>query len=304
MMRCPECHGVLIENEQGEIVCANCGLVVNDLIIEEPRFLYSKRVLPYKHHVDSRSKGSLILLTSTLYSYNAKRVELFRRLSKVQSLSPLFRKRSTHYRAIKTLEKITRELCIPEVVKERAIQVYFKLLRKIPHDVERPNHYRIMAASLIFAIKEAKLSIPIKSIITRFMKLGHRVDYKGVIRVLFCIKNEIVYNNHIDLKSYVYRTIEKLLSKYHDRNSINLDELKMEIYRKSIYLISSLEKLYTLGRNPYIIALAAIYAATIIVSGKKKPRIITQKELSRVSGFSESAIRTCYKELFKKFIEK
>jgi len=299
-MICPECHSPLTLNDLGETVCTNCGLVVNDFVIEKIKFS-QKRVLPYRLPVDTRSKGSLMALSLVPKSeVEPGKFSLYKRLNRVQQLSPLFRDRSTLYRAIRSLERVSVELNVPENVRERAIQIYFKLIKLIPENIERPNHYRLIAASLIFACKEAGLSLPIKEVISCFKKLGHKVNCSNVLKVIFYIKRHMSYNPHVNLRSYVYSVLESAFSK---DSRLAMDELKMKIYKEAIALLSEIDKKLLLGRNPYIIALAAIYAATVLVSGKRRPRILTQRKLSSLSGFSISAIRSCYKSLFKELVE-
>jgi len=300
MMMCPECHSPLTLNDLGETVCTNCGLIVNSFVVEKIRYS-QKRILPYKLSVDVRSRGSLMAL-SLVHERNLipERLSLYKRLKRVQLLSPIFRERSTLYRAIKALERASIELNVPESIRERAIQIYFKLLKSIPSNIERPNHYRLVAASLIFASKEAGLSLPIKDVVLCFKKLGHKVSSSSVLKVLFYIKGDIVYNPHVNLKSYVYSVLESALS---DDNQLETDELRMKIYREAMSLLLNTDRKLLMGRNPYIVALAAIYAATVLVSGKRRPRILTQRKLSAISGFSISAIRSCYRSLFRELVK-
>lgn len=301
-MNCPECHATLTLNENGELVCSNCGLVISSINFEK---LTYKRVLPPRSALDSRSLGSLLLL-----SYKEKKKmsyvkeSSYKRLAKIQLLSSKFNTNSTHYRVLKTLDNVISKLSIPISVRDRAIQIYFKIMKYIPYE-NRVNHYRVMAASLIYAIKEMSLSIPIRDIIQCFKKLGHRVDYSKLIDILTFIKqlNDNNYNLNVNLSNYVYGIISKCFQYFSQTYDIKFDDsLKMKIYRKSLDLINSLEKRKKLGRNPYIIALSAIYAASIIVLGKTKKNPLSQKVLSKISGFSESAIRNAYRKLFRKYV--
>jgi len=259
-----------------------------------------KRILPYKLSVDVRSRGSLMSLSLIRKrEVIPERLSLYRRLRKVQRLSPVFRDKSTLYRAIKSLERVSVELNIPESVRERAIQIYFKLLKLIPSDIERPNHYRLVAASLVFASKEAGLSLPIKNIVSCFRRLGHKVSCSNVLKVLFYIKGDIAYNPHVNLKPYVYSVLETAFA---GSDGLEVDELRMKIYKEAMSLILGTDRKLLMGKNPYIVALAAIYAATVLVSGKRRPRILTQRVLSSISGFSISAIRSCYRSLFRELV--
>ncbi len=305
-MRCPECHAPLTLNINGELVCSQCGLVVDELVISNE--VAYKRVLPYKHPADSTNTGSLILLSyKKLNGCSLGQILMYKRFAKLQILAPKFNAYSTYYRAIRELERVTSKFSIPEDVKERAIQLYFKVLKAMSNYKGRLNHFRIIAASLIYSVKEAGISLPIRELLRCFSELGHKVDYSSVMEILLLIKkmNSNHYENDIDVKAYMYNILKRTLSKRRIENEVNIpdERIIIKILGKAMELISSIDRRKYLGRNPYIVALAALYASSLIVLGRRKSRIISQRVLSEVSGFSESAIRTCYKKLFERFVK-
>ena len=296
---CPECHSPLTLNDVGEVVCTNCGLVVSDFVPERRR-ASQRRVMPWRLPVEVHSTGSLLTVSLRIAEgLGPEGVSRYRRLAKAHKLSPVYGDRSTLYRAIKVLERVCNELRIPEDVRERAVQVYHKMLKVLPDGVVRPNHYRLVAASLIVALKEAELTVPIRDVISCFRKLGHRVSYSGVLRAHFHIRKLIGYNPRVNLRAYVYGVLESLIP----GRSLSDDEFRLRVYRRAMLLLSNVERRQVAGKNPYIVALAAVYAAAVLVSGKRRPRAITQRALSEASGFSESAIRACYRAVFKSLVE-
>ena len=288
---CPECTGNLVTDEEhGETVCADCGLVVEaDEIDHGPEwraFDSSER--------DSKSRVGAPTTTmmhdrglSTNIGWQNKdaygRALSSRQREKMQRLrtwNERFRTRNSKERNLKQalgeIDRMASALGLPENVRETASVIYRRALAEdlLPgRSIEG-----VATAALYAAARQAGTPRSLDEIATvsRVDKMELTRTYRYVVREL---KLEI---QPADPEQYVPRFASEL-------------GLSEEATRQARELLrSSREAGVHSGKSPVGLAAAAIYAAALLTNEK-----VTQSEVSEVANISEVTIRNRYHELLE-----
>ncbi len=296
-MRCPECGGRVVLTVEGVSVCESCGLVVDEILLES-----AGRV---QRGAGRRAGGCAnpVALGTVLHHRDSWNLSASRRarLARIQALSPFFGQRSTRYRVVRAIGLVCSKRGIPDDVRDRAVQLYVKSCRVLSGMdlVRRPSYFNIAAAALVVAVKERGLDVPVKDVVRGFVEQGHRVKYSHMIDALVVLKEIAGYRVAGDLRAYVYRVVRRAVARSRIRDK---EEAVMKIYREALSLLGRVDRRRLAGRNPYVVALAAVYAAVLLVFRRKRSRLVSQRLLAEVSGFSESSIRSNYRRFFEGFV--
>jgi len=326
---CLECKGeVIIHN--GQYVCSHCGLVIGPQYLppivdftsmEDSSSISSKQYVSLGarvHIVDGL--GSYIDYHMTPFFKDSRgeslvpfKQRLFRRLKYVYDLRTRISGNETNYRALRTLNRACSILQLPDPVRDRAAYYYQKISKKYGKLKEdSTNHIVLAAACLLFAIREYKHIAPvtIQELIEVFKNMGHRVSVRRVVREILVVKKIVSTKNYIrKSEDYIYRIISTItnskdvIMQLHSLD-IPCDHFKRLLLKETLQILRKLNFSLRKGRNPYILAVASVYAASKKISSQLGvKRILTQKLIAKLSGVAEYSVRDHYCSLLKKIIE-
>jgi len=291
--KCPECGSThLIRNyERGEIVCADCGLVITEKIVDSgPEW---RAFTPEEKQKRSRV-GSPTTLTihdkglSTVIDWRdkdamGKKLEPKRRIEVIRWRKWQIRTRvhssidRNLAQAMSELDRISAQLSLPKSVKEEAAIIYRRAVEK--GLVRGRSIEAVMAASIYAACRAQKIPRTIEEI-SKYTRSG-RKDVARCYRLL--LKETNVKIPLADAETFIPRIISEL------NLSGSVESKAIEIVRRAK------EMALTAGKDPSGLAAAAIYIASLL-EGEKK----TQKEIAKAAKVTEVTVRNRYKELIKK----
>ncbi len=290
---CPECNGTRLirDSYRGEIVCADCGLVIDEEIIDYgPEWrAFDKEERDKKAHTGS--PVSLLihdggLTTEISYqnkdSYgrpisNKTRAQIYR----LRKWQRRIRMRDSTERniaeAFSQLMRISSLMNLPRNVRETAAIIYKKAAEM---DLIRGRTINGMLAAAIYAACR-QCHVPRTfdeiSIATNISKKEIARNYRFLAREL---KLHILPASPMD---YLSRFGNKL------KLSVEAQEKAKEILHQA-----EQERL-TIGQNPIGLVAASLYMASVLCGDKK-----TQKEIAEKIGVTEVTIRNKYKQLSRK----
>jgi transcription initiation factor TFIIB len=288
---CPECSGGLVtDDEHGETLCEECGLVVEEVNIDHG---------PEWRAFDSNEKDEKSRVgapttkmmhddgLSTNIGWQDKdaygRALSSRQRQKMQRLrtwNERFRTRDSKERNLKQalgeIDRMASALGLPNNVRETASVIYRRALGEdlLPgRSIEG-----VATAALYAAARQAGTprSLDEMAMVSRVDKMELTRTYRYIVREL---KLEI---KPADPENYVPRFASELgLSDDAERRARHLLENARTAGIHS-------------GKSPVGLAAAAVYAAALLTNEK-----VTQNQVSDVANISEVTIRNRYKELLE-----
>ena len=289
--RCPECSGNLVSDEErGETVCAECGLVVDeDQIDPGPEWrAFDAKEKDQKSRVGAPTTNTMHdkgLSTNIGWqnkdaygnSLGSRQREKMQRLRK---WNERFRTRDSKERNLKQalgeIDRMASALGLPDNVRETASVIY---RRALDEDLLPGRSIEGVATSALYAAARkagTPRSLDEISNVSRVEKDEIARTYRYVVRELSL---EI---QPADPKSYVPRFVSDL-------------SVSDEVERRARDLLdTATEKGIHSGKSPVGLAAAAVYAAALLSNEK-----VTQSEVSDVSDISEVTIRNRYHELLE-----
>jgi len=286
---CEECGGTLISDEEhGETVCGECGLVVEEDEIDpgpEWRAFDAKekdeksRVgAPTTQMMHDKGLSTNIGWQDKDAYGNALSSRQREKMQRLRTWNERFRTRDSKERNLKQalgeIDRMASALGLPENVRETASVIY---RRALDEDLLPGRSIEgVATAALYAAARQAGTPRSLDEIATvsRVGRMELTRTYRYVVRELSL---EI---KPADPKSYVPRFVSDL-------------ELSDESERQARELLDAGEESAILsGKSPVGLAAAAVYAAALLTNEK-----VTQSEVSEVADISEVTIRNRYKEL-------
>ncbi|ELZ85069.1 transcription initiation factor TFB [Haloferax elongans ATCC BAA-1513] len=288
---CPECGGNLVQdNEHGETVCGECGLVVEDTVVDRgpewrafdaaERDSKSRVGAPTTKMMHDKGLSTNIgWQNKDAYgkSLSPRQREQMQRL---RTWNERFRTRDSKERNLKQalgeIDRMASALGLPENVRETASVIY----RRALNDDLLPGRSieGVATASLYAAARMADTPRSLDELekVSRVEKMELTRTYRYIVREL---KLEI---KPADPEQYVPRFASELgLSDEAERQAREL-------------LRGAKETGVHSGKSPVGLAAAAVYAAALLTNEK-----VTQSEVSEVADISEVTIRNRYKELLE-----
>jgi len=290
--RCPNCGSthLLRDPEQAEIVCTECGYVVEmDLMDHGPEW----RAFDDDQRTDRVRVGAPITYTihdkglTTTIDWRDKAIS-------GKNISPdkraqIKRMRKWHRRiriydaqernlanALSEMTRIADKLGIPKNVIETAAVIYRKAI--VQGSVRGRSSQSMAAATLYIACRTCGHVRTLDEIAE-----AAGMEKKEIGRSFRFLVNEIgMYVPPLTPKDYVSR----LLSRLRMRSEAE------EIAYKTLDYASQLR--LTSGRGPMGIAAAAVYVASVLTGERK-----TQREIAELARVTEVTIRNRYKSLVK-----
>jgi len=290
---CPECKSSSLSRDsyRGEIVCRNCGLVIDDNLLDYGPDWRAFDAEQREKRAHTGAPTTPLLpdkgLTTTIswkdqdsYGHtipNKNRAQVFR-LRKWQKRIRVGKNSQRNLtQALGVLNRISSSMTLPRNVRETAAVIYRKVLDE---DLIRGRSIQAVAASAIYAacrqngIPRSLDEIAEASAISR----------KEIGRNYLFIARELKLKMQTPSpRDYISRFNSEL-------------KLSMQTLRKAIEITQAAEdKKILSGRAPLGIAAAALYMASVLCGEHK-----TQKQIADVASVTEVTIRNRYKELAEK----
>jgi transcription initiation factor TFIIIB Brf1 subunit/transcription initiation factor TFIIB len=322
--RCTECDGEIVL-ENGEYVCSRCGLVVSEDYAKSDHPAGNYWVDSLGNGVNSHfSVGKRLHIVDGLGSYidyhnkgyfydcqgeplSSNNQALFRRLKYHYDLKSRTERRETDYNALRVLNRVSVLLRLSENVRNRAAYHYRKITSsRLCGDVN--NRLITIATCLFMAIREYKECAPItiQELADIFKSLGHRVSVRSIVRELPTLQGKLGTNVHIRRsEEYLNRIVSSVVaqpevqSKLKEFN-IDCEEYMFAALSTALSILRELDLSARGGRNPFILAVSAVYAADRRLSEARNiKQILTQKILARATGTAEYSLRDHFCSVLK-----
>lgn len=229
---------------------------------------------------------------------SARMQKRFKRLKTIYSTRIRIGKNEAKYRALRTLNHVSKLLMINEQVRDRTAYLYKKVLTESPTKIT--NNILLMAVCLLMAVREFKEEAPItlEEIADVFEKCGHRVNVRAIVREALRLKSLIGYSPEIRRpEDYVPRVISMLVNNAKVISKVKARGWDPKKYENALRdkVISVLEMIPSSkrgGRNPFIFAVSAAYASDRLIANEYGKRfVLTQKLASKATQVAEYSIR-------------
>ncbi len=284
---CPECGGVnlIFDTHLGEIICKDCGLVVEDKMVDTGIDLSGKfdkgekkgrGGAPISMQKFDKGLTTNVGEISDIYRLEPRQTRKFLRLKKWQERVSTSIERNLRL-AMAELRVISSYLNLPNVVRDEASRIYqFVLQRGM---VRGRSMESVIAACLYAACRSYNIPRTLDEMAT-----ASDVERKEIGRTYrFIIRKLGIKVKQSSPKDYISRFSSVLKLSPATQN----DALDILDQARDVELTS--------GRGPAGIAAAALYVAALMKDEKK-----TQREVADIAGITEVTIRNRYKELIER----
>jgi len=318
MDTCSECGGRLALNDRREYVCQVCGLVhpsdesyIKPVISVFKELLSSPTARQYTYPVRlhaARGVGSYIGLPGLVSSakINPKLRHQAIKLRRIHESQVRAGKAASLFHIEGVILRVSSYLGISSTIAYRALALFKKAM--MSEVCRKTNYASLAAACLLITLRSTGVSsVTVKRLLEAFQRLKHRVTFrslsKAVIYVKKNLKLKLPTSRHLD---YLNPIVSRVLETDEVRASIkklnlSAEEFKAKLLNKAIELLSLLNEKEVGGRSPYIVAIAAVYAASKRVF--EGTCILTQSLLSKTFDVGEFTIREHYNKLFRRIVE-
>jgi transcription initiation factor TFIIB len=285
--KCPECEGIHLsfDQDQGEVVCKDCGLVVEEKMVDfdqewrefDPETAERKRRTgaPMSYTQFDQGLGTDVGRKADLYQLSGNSKNKFFRLRKWQKRISTAIERNLKL-ALSELKRVSSFLKLPRSVDEEASRIYTMAVQK--GLVRGRSMESVVAGSLYAACRRHGVPRTLDE-----LSEAASIDKKEIGRTYRFVTRElgikILPSNPAD---YIARFASAL-------------ELSAETQSRSVEIIEQAQEMeLTSGRGPTGIAAASLYVSALL-NGEKR----TQREVADVAGVTEVTIRNRYKELLE-----
>jgi len=233
----------------------------------------------------------------------------FKRLKTIYSTRVRIGKNEAKYRALRTLNHVSKLLMINEQVRDRTAYLYKKVVNEATGNVS--NNILLIAVCLLMAVREFKEEAPITldEIADVFEKCGHRVNVRAIVREALRLRSITGYSPEIRKpEDYVPRVISMLMNSPRVISKIQSRGWKTKDYEnalrnKILEILRIIPASKRGGRNPFIFTVSAAYASDRLIAIEYRKRaILTQKLASTATEVAEYSIRDHF-GMMKKVIE-
>ena len=311
---CPDCSGTIIIN-RGFVVCSDCGMVVSKEYVN-PTYQMGERQkagtpdasvygsLGNRMHIVD-GLGSYIGFHKDVYFRDANGQSLpgsmqkkYKRLKIIYSTRVRIGKNEAKYRALRTLNHVSKLLMLNEQVRDRTAYLYKKIVTESPKKVT--NNILLMAVCLLMSVREFKEGAPItlEEIADVFEKCGHRVNVRAIVREALKIRT---LTGHVPKirrpEDYVPRVISMLINDSKVKGKIESRGWTSRDYEnllrdKILFVLDLVPSSKRGGRNPFIFTVSAAYASDRLLASEHGKRcVLTQKLASQATEVAEYSIR-------------
>jgi transcription initiation factor TFIIB len=288
---CPECDGRLqTDTEHGEVVCSDCGLVVEEDSIDRgpewrafdanERDNKSRVGAPTTKMMHDKGLSTNIGWQDKDAYGNSLSSRQRQKMQRLRTWNERFRTRDSKERNLKQalgeIDRMSSALGLPENVRETASVIYRRALDE--NLLPGRSIEGVATAAVYAAARQANVprSLDEISVVSRVERMELTRTYRYIVREL---NLEIA---PADPESYIPRFASDL-------------DLSDEVERRARELVDHGRDAGLLsGKSPVGLAAAAVYAAALLCNEK-----VTQSEVSEVASISEVTIRNRYKELLE-----
>ena len=284
---CPDCASkeIFRNSEKGEVTCRECGLVLEDRMIDfgqewrsfdDDRGGSRRRAgAPSSETSFDKGMGTEIGMTSDYYKLGKDKDKFFR-LRKWQYRISTAIERNLKV-ALAELKRIGSYLKLPKQVEEEAARIYRLAVQK--GLVRGRSMESVVAGALYAACRRHEVPRTLDE-----MGEASGIEKKEIGRTYRFITRELgISIRPSNPSDYIPRFSSAL-------------KLSPETQSKAVEILEEARRIeLTSGRGPTGIAAAALYVSSLI-HGEKR----TQREVADVAGVTEVTIRNRYKELIKK----
>lgn len=283
--KCPECAGInlFINREKGEIICRDCGLVVEDKMVDfsqewrefesDSAQKHRRTGAPMTYTQFDQGLGTEIGQKSDIYNMGGGDRNKFLRLRKWQYRISTAIERNLKL-ALAELKRVSSYLKLPKSVEEESARIYTLAVQR--GLVRGRSMESVVAGALYAACRRHEVPRTLDE-----LSEASGIEKKEIGRTYRFVTRElgitVLPSNPAD---YIARFASSL-------------KLNAETQSKAVDILDTAQKAeLTSGRGPTGIAAAALYVSALI-HGEKR----TQREVADVAGVTEVTIRNRYKEL-------
>lgn len=288
---CPNCGGTeYIMSASRELVCANCGLVLRDDVIDfgaewrefspEEREKRARAGPPATLTMHDKGLSTTIDwrdVDARGHRLDARRRAEMQRIRKWHNRSRVYQASERNLAsAMSELDRLAGQLDLPQRVRQTAALLYRRALER--NLIRGRSIEAIVAASIYAACRRTSFPRTLADVdkYTRVSRKELGRSYRLVVR-------------RLGLQMPVTQP-EDFVARY--GNSLNLSQRTQA--RALDILMKARTKGITSGKDPTCIAAAAIYVASIL-EGERR----TQREIGEIAGVTEVTVRNRYKELVR-----
>jgi transcription initiation factor TFIIB len=288
LTECPSCQSTTLveDRETGEVICANCGLVIRESTVSLKQ---DWRSFTLQEHNDRSRNGYALsnkiydkgLSTTFLNGHdsNGKKLnpetrELMNRLKKQDMRSKVNESWQRNLKiALSEMSRICNEMHLPDHIHESAAQIYRKTLKE---DLVRGRSIDgFVSASIYAACRIGKIPRSISEIAEAANLTEHEVRYYYRLLV-----KEMDFKPPIDQPKKFISSLSSKLSLHGP-----VEETSMQI------LTRAKEQKLVMGKNPRGVAAAILYLAC-----KESGIKISQTQVASVANISEVTMRKRFKD--------
>ncbi|MCK4740041.1 MAG: hypothetical protein KAT22_00720 [Candidatus Thorarchaeota archaeon] len=230
-------------------------------------------------------------------SLSAASQKRFKRLKSIYSTQVRIGSNEAKYRALRTLNHVSKLLMLNEQVRDRTAYLYKKV---VSESSKVTNNILLMAVCLLMAVREFKDGAPItlEEIANVFEKCGHRVSVRSIVREALRLKSMMGYAPEIRKpRDYVPRVLSMLMN-----NQRVIGKVRLRGWDSKVYESTLRDKIFEIlelipaskrgGRNPFIFTVSAAYAGDRVIANEYGKRtVLTQKLTSIATQVAEYSIR-------------
>ncbi|NUN11191.1 transcription initiation factor IIB [Candidatus Micrarchaeota archaeon] len=291
-MKCPDCGSTKVSRdaERGEVVCKDCGLVLEDNVVQEG---------PEWRAFDAEQRASRARTGAPLKYMSPNKglvteIDQYNRDVRGGKIAPsqqaqLYRMRKWHKRAsisnsiernlaiaLTELNRVASHLGLQEVIRESAALLYRKCVEK---GLIRGRQIESVVSAVIYAVCR-QYGVP--RTLDEISAIAE-IPKKEIGRTFRLISQELTLKIPLtNPQFYITRFVTAL-------------KLSGETQKKAQEILDqAIKKGLVSGRGPMGVAAAAVYIASVLVGERR-----TQKEVADVAGVTEVTIRNRYRELKK-----
>lgn len=303
--RCPECGGI-VRILGHELVCSSCGLVqrcmeMNEIQLDEStddhHFLgYSPGLVDGLGSEIQRRAGVVKDGKGRLIPYD--REGLYLRLGDASN-NIHTKSQGSDLRIIRLIWGASKLLNIPDSVASATTHLYRKSVRKIRRGNVR--YAALAACCLIYVCRGLNDLAPIsvRDVLEAFARRGVKLRTRDILKAGFLIESDRPIRRGED---YLYPILDRLVSLIDEKalRRCGFEDrflLLQTLLSLSSNLLKNVGPDVRRGRNPLLLASAAIYASSKSLSPQSTKSLISQRIVALASGAVEYSVRETYESL-------
>lgn len=307
-------------------MCAECGLVISREYVFPTYQMGEER---YGDTPDASvyvSLGNRMHIVDGLGSYigfhkdkyfqdahgqalTARMQKKFKRLKIIYSTRIRIGKNEAKYRALRTLNHVSKLLMLSEQVRDRTAYLYKKVTSESTENVR--NNILLIAVCLLMAVREFRDEAPItlEEIADVFDKCGHRVNVRAIVREALRLKSLTGHAPEIRKpKDYVPRVLSMLMNNGKVMSKVKSRGWELKSYENALrdkiaMVLDMIPSSKRGGRNPFIFTVSVAYASDRLIAAEYgKSPVLTQRLTSAATEVAEYSIRDHF-GMMKKIME-